>query len=126
MSGNVERSRTRAACSTVAGVLIASAEVVSSAAWFFDPHPKRQPITHTAKTFFITVREQRQIMLSIAHDHICDDRLDSSAILLRHSYFLLLTLLTGPFPAPCFRRLGLRFCNLNITWKLSRFVREGV
>src|SRR6266496_3521371 len=51
-------------------------------------------------------------MLSIGHDHICDDRLDSSAILLRHSYFLLLTLLTGPFPAPCFRRLGLRFCNL--------------
>ena len=34
-------------------------------------------------------------MLSIAHDHICDDRLDYSAILLRHSYFLLLTLLTG-------------------------------
>ena len=31
-----------------------------------------------------------------------------------------------PFPAPCFRRLGLRFCNANITWKLSRFDRQGV
>ena len=32
----------------------------------------------------------------------------------------------SPFPAPCFRRLGLRFCNANITWKPSRFDRQGV
>src|SRR4029453_1028920 len=70
MSGKVERSRIRAACSTVAGVLIASAEVVSSAARFFAPHPKKQPTAHATKTFSITVREQRWTALFIARDAI--------------------------------------------------------
>jgi hypothetical protein len=43
----------------VAGVLIASAEVMSSADPFFDPHPKKQATAQTTKIFSITVREQR-------------------------------------------------------------------
>jgi hypothetical protein len=39
----------------VAGVLMASAEVVSSAAWFFDPHPKRQPSAHANKNLCISL-----------------------------------------------------------------------
>src|SRR5262245_44733087 len=65
MSGNVERSRTLAACSTVAGVLIApSADVVSFAAPFFAPHPKRKPTAHTTSTFFMS------FFRSIARDDI--------------------------------------------------------
>src|SRR5438093_9503284 len=55
MSGTVERSRTGAACSAVAGVLIASESVVSSAARFFAPHPKRQPSAQTTKNLSISL-----------------------------------------------------------------------
>jgi hypothetical protein len=57
MSANVERSSTFAACSTVAGSLFVSAEAVSSADSFFDPHPRKQATAHATMTFAITVRE---------------------------------------------------------------------
>src|SRR6266496_5017232 len=100
MSGNVERSKTFAACSTVAGVLIASADVVSSAARFFAPHAKTQPSAHARKTFSITVREQRYAILSIVPDDIealssVRARFLQDYFIPFPSYFLLLTLLTG-------------------------------
>jgi hypothetical protein len=39
--------------------LLLSAEAVSSAVPFFDPHPKKQAIAQTAKIFFITILEER-------------------------------------------------------------------
>ena len=61
MSGKFERSSTFAASSTVAGGLFESAEDVSSADPFFDPHPKKQTIAHATNTFCITLREQNNL-----------------------------------------------------------------
>ena len=48
-----ERSRTLAACSTVAGVLVALSEAVSFATPFLAPHPSKDATIHVTTSFSI-------------------------------------------------------------------------
>src|SRR5581483_3321079 len=66
--------------STVAGVLIASADSVSSVVCFFAPHAKKKPSTHVRKIFLITIRDWRRTILFIGCDPIESERSISSPI----------------------------------------------